>query len=45
MKIEFMFKGEKMRIRLKSAAKAKLAKARSVYAFLDEEEDGYDSSA
>ena len=45
MKIEFMFKGEKMRIRLKSTAKAKLAKARSVYDFLDEEEDGYDSSA
>ena len=45
MKIEFMFKGEKMRYKLKSAAKTKAAKHRSVYDFIDEDEDGYDSSA
>ena len=45
MKIEFMFKGEKMRYRLKSAAKTKAAKHRTVSNLLDGDEDGYDSSA
>jgi hypothetical protein len=45
MKIEFMFKGEKMCYRLKSAAKTKAAKHRTVSDFLGNDEDGYDSSA
>ena len=44
-KIEFMFKGEKMCYKLKSAVKTKAAKHRSVYDFLDDDEDEYDSSA
>jgi hypothetical protein len=31
--------------KLKSAAKTKAAKHRSVYDFIDNDEDGYDSSA
>ena len=45
MKIEFMFMGEARRYRLKSAVKTKAAKARTVSDLLDDDEDGYDSSA
>ena len=45
MKIEFMFMGEARRYRLKSAAETKAVKARTVSDLIDDDEDGYESSA